>query len=716
MGKPYNPADPGDARLMLRNTPTPPAKGGPPPPKPSSHELRRYDLLLAGLDLLDQAIAVFDATPKLVTWNKAMLRLLDFPEKMVRIGTPFEDFVRFNAERGEYGDGEIEKLVSERMAAARAFLPHYAERARPNGKILAIRGVPIPNLGFVSLWTDITEQRRYEDVIQRQNAELEARDKARTTELENANARLAQAHAEVDEIAGALRRSEERLKLIIDSIPALIAYVDRGEIYQFANRGYAEWFGLTKDAIVGRSIESVFGAALYPLVVEQLKVAATGERVSYEYSRKLDNGRTVHARSVVVPEVSAHGEVVGYFVLSTDITEQKASQAALVQAQKMEAVGQLTGGLAHDFNNLLTIIIGNLSELKSKLPPGGHAGEHLDPALHAARRGAELIKRLLSFSRGQGLEPAAVEVGALVLNMAQLLSRSLTENIRLQTRLPSAPLHAFVDPHQLENALLNLALNARDAMPDGGELTIAISERHIPESLALLIELPVGDYVQIDVADTGGGIDAKLLPRLFEPFFTTKPFGQGSGLGLAMVYGFVRQSGGNIRIRSTPGSGTTVTFVLPRAVAAAPPTTDKRASPVQRERKAAGPVLLVEDDPEVRRVIRLQLTALGHPVIEAADGVEAWNLIESIPEIAVLVTDTVMPGAIGGRELVARTRALRPRLPILMITGYASDNALAGTAQLDVPVLRKPFDQDTLATSLAAILDVPATTEDLPPR
>ena len=678
----------------------------------SSHELRRYDLLLAGLDLLDQAIAVFDATPKLVTWNKAMLRLLDFPESMVRVGTPFEEFVRFNAERGEYGEGELEKLISERMAAARAFLPHYVERERPNGKILAIRGVPIPNLGFVSLWTDITEQRRYEEVIRQQNAELEARVKARTKELENANARLAHANAEIDEIAGALRRSEERLKLIIDSIPALIAYVDRHEIYQFANRGYAEWFGLAKEEIVGRSIASVFGPELYPLVTKHLAVAATGERVSYEYARTLDNRRTVHARSVIVPEVSTQGEVVGYFVLSSDITEQKASQAALVQAQKMEAVGQLTGGLAHDFNNLLTIIIGNLAALQSQLPPGGEFSQHLDPALHAARRGAELIKRLLSFSRGQALAPSAVEIGALVHNMTQLLGRSLTENVRVQTRLPDSPLYAFVDPHQLENALLNLALNARDAMPDGGELTVAIGVRHIPESQSALLELPAGDYVQIDVSDTGSGIDPKLLPRLFEPFFTTKPFGSGSGLGLAMVYGFVRQSGGNIRIRSTPGKGTTVTFVLPRAAEPAATPADAPAARTRASVPRRGPVLLAEDEPDVRRIIRMQLTGLGYPVIEAGDGVEAWNLLESIPDIAILVTDTIMPGGIGGRDLAARARALRPQLPILLITGYASDNALAGTAELDVPVLRKPFDQD----ALAAAIDKLEPEEETPPQ
>jgi len=664
---------------------------------------RRYDLLLAGLDLLDQAIAVFDATPKLVTWNKAMLRLLDFPEKMVRVGTPFEDFVRFNAERGEYGEGDVDRLVAERMAAARAFQPHYIERARPNGKILAVRGVPIPNLGFVSLWTDVTEQRHYEEVIQQQNAILEARVKARTAELENANARLAHANAEIDEIAGALRRSEERLKLIIDSIPALIAYVDRSETYQFVNLGYAEWFGVAKEEIVGRTIGDVFGPDAYAQISPHLAVASRGERVTYEYSRITDSGRTVHARSVVVPEIGAHDEVIGYFVLSIDITEQKASQAALVQAQKMEAVGQLTGGLAHDFNNLLTIIIGNLAALESRLPPGVAAHEHLDPALHAARRGAELIKRLLTFSRRQALEPSVVEVGALVHNMAQLIARSLTENIRLHTKLPGEPLFAFVDPHQLENALLNLALNARDAMSEGGELTIAISERHIPDSLSMLVELPVGDYVQIDVTDTGCGIDPALVPRLFEPFFTTKPFGQGSGLGLSMVYGFVRQSGGNIRVRSTPGTGTTVTFVLPKAAAPAPATAGEAVPGTRRARVPAGPVLLVEDEPEVRRIIRLQLTALGHPVIEASDGEEAWGLLQAIPDIAVVVTDTVMPGSIGGRELATRARQLRPSLPILLITGYASDNALAGTAELEVPVLRKPFDEQALAQALDAL-------------
>ncbi|MBN9698327.1 MAG: PAS-domain containing protein [Zoogloea sp.] len=664
--------------------------------------MRRYDLLLAGFDLLDQAIAVFDAAPRLVTWNKAMLRLLDFPEDMVRVGTPFEDFVRFNLQRGEYGNGglgpdEIERIVAERMAAVRAFQPHHVERTRPNGQVLAVRGVPIPNLGFVTLWTDITEQRRYEQLIERQNAELESRVHARTAELEAATARL-------DNVAAQLARSEERLRLIMDAIPALIAYVDAGERYRFANKGYAEWFGLDKDSIVGRSIAEVFGAEAYAQIKPYLDQAGTGEQVSYEYSRISASGRQVYARSAVVPEASISGGVQGFFVLSIDITEQKASQAALIQAQKMEAVGQLTGGIAHDFNNLLTIITGNLHTLRDKLPAHQGFEDYLEPALSAARRGTELIRRLLTFSRQQPLAPSPVEVGALVHGMTQLLSRSLTERIDIQLELPTEKLYALVDPHQLENALLNLAINARDAMPEGGTLTLALARRHVSPSLALLVEVPAGDYVQFDVSDTGTGIAPELLPRLFEPFFTTKAFGAGSGLGLAMVYGFIRQSGGNIRILSTPGKGTNVRFIVP--MTDAPPASP---APPRGPAALAGTehrlTLLVEDEPEVRKVIRQQLTELGFPVIEASNGLEALSMLEAVEDIALLVSDTVMPG-MGGRELAASARALRPQLPILLITGYATGDAAPGNP--DIPTLRKPFDRATLGAALAA-LEFPET-------
>ena len=681
------------------------ADSNPYQPALSPEQRRRDDLLMAGLDLLDQAIAVFDATPKLVTWNKALLRLLDFPESLVKVGTPFEAFVRFNAERGEYGEGDIEKLIAARMASARSFQPHYVERMRPNGRTLAVRGVPIPNLGFVSLWTDITEQRRAEAMIQQHNAQLEARVRERTAELEQAN-------REIDQIAGALRLSEGRLRLILDAIPAMIAHVDAGRRYRFANRAYAQWFGLSKESIVGRSILEVFGDEAYAMVSPHLSEAEQGERVSYEYARKNADGHTVHARSVVVPDVSLEGGFRGYFVMSIDITEQKASQAALVQAQKMEAVGQLTGGLAHDFNNLLTIIIGNLSALQDRLgEDSGHThAQYVEPSLHAARRGAELIRRLLSFSRHQSLEPRAIEVCELVRNMSQLLMRTLGETIEVRLGLPDSALYAMADPHQLENAILNLALNARDAMPAGGTLTITLRARNLAPALARLGEVAAGDYVQIDVSDTGQGIEAAVLARVFEPFFTTKPFGDGSGLGLSMVYGFVRQSGGNIRLLSTPEKGTSVRFVLPVAQPTSAPARITEQTPGHCP-QANGPVLLVEDEPEVRKVIRMQLTGLGFAVLEAADGVEALALLENIDDIAVLLTDTVMPGGLNGHELAHRARQLRPDLPILLLTGYMRAEVEADATLAAIPVLRKPFDPPALVAALRALLPQDANTE-----
>ncbi|WP_217125270.1 PAS-domain containing protein [Hydrogenophilus thiooxidans] len=668
---------------------------------PSPQDRRRYDLLLAGLDLLDQAIAVFDAEPKLVAWNQALSRLLDFPPELVREGTPFEAFVRFNAERGEYGDGAIEKLVAERMAAARSFQPHYFERQRPNGRILAVRGVPIPNLGFVSLWTDITELRQNERLIEEQNQQLEARVRERTQELARAYQELREAQRELEATAEALAYSEARLRLILDSIPAMVAYVDREQRYRYANRVYADWFETTPEAIVGQTIAEVVGAEVFAQIETHLERALTGERVTYEYHRTRANGKRVFARSTVVPEKRGD-EVVGFFVLSFDISEQRAQQEALIQAQKMEAVGQLTGGIAHDFNNLLTIILGNLEALDEALTARSLASlarEHIAPAVRATRRGVDLVKRLLTFSRRQPMALAPVEVGERVRGLGVLLARTLGELVTLDLRLPEAPLYAHTDGHQLENALLNLALNARDAMsPAGGTLTIRVLPCEILADLAQRYGLTPGRYVQFDVIDTGCGMAPEVLAHVFEPFFTTKPFGRGSGLGLAMVYGFVRQSGGAIRIRSEPGVGTTVTFVLPRCEPPAPSSDPgPAAQPGTVPRSLT--ILLVEDEPEVRHLLRQMVMRLGHRVLEAENGAEALELIEHVAEIDVVVTDAVMPGGCDGGTLIARARALRPGLPAVLVSGYWHE---APTLP-DVPALAKPVSQAALAEALRSV-------------
>lgn len=662
---------------------------------------RRFELLQDGLDRINQGFTVFDADLHLVAWNLAFFRELEFPLEMAKVGTPFEDFMRYNAKRGEYGPGDIEELVAVRVKAAREFKPHLIERVRPNGRIFEVRGEPLPDNGFVTLYTDITHRRHYEELIKQQNIDLEKRVRERTAELEQTNARLVEAKNAVDRIASALQQSTNHIRLITDSVPALIAYADRDLIYQFVNKGYAEWFGHTKQGILGQRIPDVVENAVFAKVKPYLDRAAAGNEVSYEYSTQRD-GRTVYARSTVVPEFSATGEVVGFFILSFDVTEQKQTQAALLQAQKMEAVGQLTAGLAHDFNNLLTIVLGNLAALRERHGHNQAVIEFIEPCLHAGHHGVDLIKSLLAFSRQQMIEPQLVDVRQLVTNLTHLMRRSLQENIHIVTRFSETTLYVMADPNRLESAIINTVVNARDAMPRGGNLSIDVSFTTLNDADAREYDVDAGDYVKIEIVDAGTGMDSNTLARSLEPFFTTKPFGSGSGLGLSMVYGFVKQLAGGIRIRSELGKGTTVLILLPRAEGTEMPSDLVREPEISLDFKKSL-VLLVEDEPEVRRIIRLQLTDMGYPVIEAANGTEAVQMIENIPDVGILVTDIVMPGSLDGRNLAKLALQRRPELRVVLISGYPADSKGrdSGT-EPGMSILAKPFTKEELAIAIAA--------------
>ena len=666
----------------------------------------RHELLQAGLDLLDQGLTVIDANLRIVAWNKAFLRLLDFPEDMVFVGATFESFMRYNAERGEYGPGEVEELVAERMLLARQFTPHYTERCRPGGQILAVRGEPLPHSGFVTLYTDITASRRYEQQIQQQKAELEHRVAERTNELQATNRRLIIADDAHQSITEALRRSDENLRLITDTVPALIGYFDHQEIYRYANKGYADWFGCPKEEVLGRSIHDMVGDEVYTDVSHHIHLALTGQRVSYEYTMRRPGGGVVYARSELVPELDAQGRVAGCFVLSVNITDLKNTQAALVHAQKMEAVGQLTGGLAHDFNNLLTVVIGNLVTLHERYPDDPDIDDYVLPALKASRRGASLIKRLLAFSRKQPLSLRSVNMADLVNETMILFKRTLPAHITLTTTPMDESVYATTDAQQLENALLNLALNARDAMPDGGQLTIGATRVQLGRAQVADFDVAPGCYVALSVSDTGTGMDAATQARASEPFFTTKRFGSGSGLGLSMVYGFAKQSGGGIRIQSALGEGCVVTLVLPcsgDAVAAqAPPGAQQRSIQQGAHRPL---VLLVEDDPDVRRVIRMQLVGLGYPVIEADHAADALSLLASVPTVGILISDLVMPGGMDGRALCAAANQRAPHVKALLMSGYSDGNAASAGAVADLPLLKKPFTATELQHALDGMLE-----------
>jgi PAS domain S-box-containing protein len=653
----------------------------------------RHEILQAGLDLLDQGITVFDANLCLVAWNRPFLKLLEFPDELAYVGAPFSGFIRYNAERGEYGPGNIELQIAERVAAAKDFSSHVTERQRPNGRVLLLRGEPLAHKGFVTLYSDVTEQRYIEHLTEHQNIQLDEQVRRRTAQLENANANLRRASEENERIAAALRRSEERLRLINDTIPILIGYVDQNEVYQYANKGYTDWYGQPEGGVTGRTVAELIGPHVYGQVREPIRKALGGQQVTYEYQMERQ-GQTVFARSTLVPEVTADGNILGFFVFSHEITEQKRMQAALVQAQKMEAIGQLTGGLAHDFNNLLTVIIGNLAALQDHRPDDAGVNEFVEPALQSARRGVQLIKRLLTFSRQQALEPQAVDIGQLIVNLGKLVRRSLPESIAVSTDLGGVTLHALVDPGQLESALLNFALNSRDAMPEGGRLHIAARAVELSTDAASFDVSP-GQYALIEVADNGSGMDATTLARACEPFFTTKRLGLGSGLGLAMAYGFAKQSGGGVSIQSQPEQGTTVLMVLPLAT----PEPDVDAAGEDVALPAGGElVLLVEDEPNVRRVVRQQLIDLGYPVIEAEDGMQALSMIDQIPDISIVVSDVIMPGGIDGRQLADRVLMSQPDMRIVLMSGY-TDEAEVGS---NLPVLAKPFVRQDLAHALRA--------------
>ncbi len=398
--------------------------------------------------------------------------------------------------------------------------------------------------------------------------------------------------------------------------------------------------------------------------------------------------------------------------LRTETARRELTEAQLRQANKMEAVGQLSGGIAHDFNNLLTAIGGNLELLGRRMPEDATQHRLVSSARQAVTKAAQLTQRLLAFSRRQPLNPEAVDVNRLVSGMADLLHRTLGETVSLETVLAAGLWRTLIDVNQLENALLNLAINARDAMPKGGRLTIETANAFLDEGYVAregLREVKTGQFVLVAVSDTGTGMSKATVERAFDPFFTTKAPGQGTGLGLSMVYGFVKQSGGHAKIYSEEGHGTTVRLYLPRAFASGAEhtaaSTDIPAPPASKGET----ILVVEDDPGVLDFEREALASAGYRVLEARDGAEALERLEANPAIEMLLTDVVLPGGMNGRQVAEAVRERRPEIKVLFATGYTR-NAIVHHGRLDpgVVLLSKPFSSDELLRAVRRILDGPA--------
>ena len=518
-------------------------------------------------------------------------------------------------------------------------------------------------------------------------------------------------------------------------VPGVVYAKDRAGRMLVANQGTTALIGKPPEFYIGKTdIEFLDDKAQAQVIMAtDQRIMKNGVTEQIEEEVRLADGRTATWLSTKSPLRNEAGDVVGLVGSSVDVTARKKAesalqelnatleqkiheaieerelvQAALRQSQKMEAVGQLTGGIAHDFNNLLTGIIGSLEMLQARIEQGkiNDIARYVNAAQGAAGRAAALTHRLLAFSRRQTLDPRAADVNRLVQEMEELIRRTVGPQIHIEIVGAGGLWPTRIDHNQLENALLNLCINARDSMPEGGRITIETANKWLDERAAADRDLPAGQYVALCVTDTGTGMTPEIIGRAFDPFYTTKPMGVGTGLGLSMVYGFVRQSGGQVRIYSEVGHGTTVCLYFPRDDELAD-TESRGTSPPAAEAAGTGEVVLVVDDePTIRMLVIEVLEESGYAGIEARDGSTGLKVLQSATKIDLLITDVGLPGGMNGRQLADAARVLRPQLKVLFITGYA-ENAVIGNGHLDpgMQILTKPFSMEGLAQRVKAIVE-----------
>jgi PAS domain S-box-containing protein len=509
-------------------------------------------------------------------------------------------------------------------------------------------------------------------------------------EEETKNRDAAQLLRQVNEAQRALRESMTRLTAVVETaVDGVILFDAQARILLF-NPACERLFGYRADEVMNLDIGMLMER---PSSTGHARRFATGEAAG------LRKDGSTFPMDLSVGQAWQDGELI-YVGIVHDLAARKLTEQQLQQAQKMETVGQLSGGIAHDFNNLLTVIIGNAEHLSEQLKARPDLRQFADDICESGERGAELTQQLLAFSRRQLLQPQAIDCRELLESMLKLFKRTFRENIEIRTAFGLGTIQAFADRAQLESAVLNLALNAQDAMPTGGTLTLSTELAAIDDNYrALHPEVASGRYALISVTDDGEGMTPDVIEHAFEPFFTTKEVGKGSGLGLSMVYGFAKQSDGHVSIYSEQGLGTTVRIYLPRVGAEhSPADALESEDPAPRGHET---ILIAEDDPFVRSSVILRVEALGYRVVAAVNGKEALQRLRADPGIDMLFTDIIMPGGMSGWELADQARRIRPGLPVLFTSGYALETLVEqGRAQAQAIVLTKPYHKAELAQRL----------------
>ncbi|WHZ36148.1 PAS-domain containing protein [Sagittula sp. MA-2] len=615
---------------------------------------------LAGLNLIQQALSIFDRDLRLVLVNRPMQAMFDLPDTLCAPGTTFEAVIRHLATTGEYGPiDDLDTFIDARVSLARTFEPHYMERQRANGRTIAVEGAPLPQGGWVTVYTDITAIRQQEELLRSRSESLSEEVLQRSEELARTNRQLAATITALEETRRQLMETEARTRTTTEMMPAHIARVDATGRYTFSNNRLADVMPGRPASIVGLHISDTLGPEAYARVQPHLDAAFAGRASTFEFS---DEASSRRIRAAFTPDPLEPG----VYILSQDVTEETQARAALQQTRRREIAAQLTSGLAHDFSNLLTIILGQQAKL-ARLDLPGDAPACVTATLQAARRGGTLLERIADITSPRTWQPKPMRLAPFLDDLANLAAPTLPEGLTL-TMEDNTTAPPMADPGLLQDALLNLVLNARDACAGRAEAQITIAAHELQ-----------GTWLEIAVTDTGPGFSPDALDHGTAPFFTTKG-GEGSGLGLAMVYDMTKLAGGALRL-SNGATGARVTLRLPLRHALSLP--------------ASGLVLLVEDSPDLRAPIRDMLTGLGYAVAEASSVPEALALAETL-EVALILSDITLEGSEPGHTLADHL----PQIPLRLMTSLPPGDPRHRAARARAPVIAKPFTPETLANAL----------------
>lgn len=626
-------------------------------------------LTQAGLNLIQQALSIYDRKLTLVIGNRQFQDMFDLPDHLARPGASFAETIRHLAKRGDYGAvGDIESFVTSRVDQALAFEPHYVERTRANGRVISVEGHPLPQGGWVTVYTDITPIKRQEALLRARSEELSDKVLGYTEELASTNRALASANTALEETKRQLTEMESRTRLTAEMMPAHIARIDQDQRYTFSNRRLGKVIPGRPTDLLDLHASEALGDEAYGHIGPFFTKAFAGEPSVFEFTHET-SGRRI--RVALTPDVSEEDqEITGVYILSMDVTEEAQSRAALAQTRKRELAAQLTSGVAHDFSNLLTIIMGLQSRLAS-LAIGDEAQELVQATNAAVRRGGVLLDRIASISGRRDMHMEPVDITEMLRVLASLARPTLPENVTLDIEIRDLDTPLVLDAGAVQDGLLNLIINATHAMDEAGG-TITLIARPIRET-----------WVEFRVTDTGPGFTPEALDHALDPFFSTKG-GEGSGLGLSMVYDQTKMAGGQLKIFNGEGCGAVVSMRLP----------------LRKPERPITPrlVLLIEDRDEIRESVREMLISMGHQVIEANSTEEARDLV-GLDGLGLILSDIMLKGSETGPELLRDLAAEGLNVPMLLMTSLPPDDPrrkMAGFA-----VLPKPFTAGELATFLS---------------